>query len=55
MFAGTNSYHFHSKNHRMTTPRPHLYSRVLKTKTSWFTQIDAQYVLLGSNKAKAEH
>jgi len=36
------------------TERPHLYSRVLKTKTSWFTRIDGKYIPLGSDKAKAE-
>lgn len=34
--------------------RPHLYQRTLKTKTSYFTQIDGRYVPLGSDKAKAE-
>ena len=37
----------------MTTEHPHLYSRVLKTKTSYFTQIEGRYVALGSDRAAA--
>jgi integrase len=42
----------------MTTPseplRQHLYARVLKTKTSYFTQVDGKYTPLGSDRAEAE-
>lgn len=32
---------------------PHLYGRVLKTKTSYFTRVDGQYIPLGSDLTKA--
>jgi hypothetical protein len=38
----------------MNKAKPHLYCRELKTKTSWFTQVEGKYIPLGSDKAVAE-